>query len=146
MELAAKCMEARMRNLAEQKNVDVLEYVYDKQDRETDSVNVVKLATVVAEERRLLGKSIGNKEARDVICGKDRNLADFQRNYPAIFNACLDIQGAPRHLDMLKVLSRIRQNVESGTFGEAEANVHATRVMLERTLRAPKPGETSGSV
>lgn len=136
MEAAAKCIDARMRRLAQQDHVDVMEYVYDRQEREADAVNAVKMATVVAERRRALG-ALSDAEAAARLQDEDANVATFARSFPTIFRHALDMHDGARHLDVLKVLARIRKEVEARSMTEAEANVHATRVILERTMRAP---------
>lgn len=137
MERATQCMEQRMRGLAEREHTDVLEYAYDKQDRGADAVMCVKMFELVCEKRRALGAASSNKEAGQFLCAQEENVRDFAKNFPGIFKNALDLEGAPRHLAMLKQLARIRLEVEKREMSEAEANVHATRVILEKTMRAP---------
>ena len=139
MEQAAKRLEDRMRAVAQRENVDVLEYVYDEQPRGADAVGAVKLATLVAERRRLL-PPCGDAEAAAAL-RSDPLVDDFARSFPVIFRRALDLQGAPRHLVMLKQLARLRMEVEARQMTEAEANVHATRVILEKTVREPTEEE-----
>jgi hypothetical protein len=143
MELAARRLEDRMRGLAQRDDVGVLEYVYDEQTRGADAVNAVKLAELVAERRLALGASCSDEEAGRRLRREDPLLRDFARDFPVIFRKALDREGAPRHLAMLKQLARIRKEVEGRHMGEAEANVHATRVILEKTMRAPTEEERS---
>jgi len=139
MEQAAKRLEERMRAVAQRQNVDVLEYVYDDQPRGADAVNAVKLATLVAERRRQL-PACGDAEAAAALRA-DPLLDDFAKSFPVIFRQALDLHGAPRHLAMLKQLARLRKEVEARHMTEAEANVHATRVILEKTVREPTEEE-----
>jgi len=145
MERATQCMEKRMRGLAEREHTDVLEYVYDTQDRGADAVMCVKMFELVCERRRALGPA-SNKEAGLLLCAQEDNVRDFAKNFPGIFKSALDLEGAPRHLAMLKQLARIRLEVEKREMSEAEANVHATRVILEKTMRAPTGKETEESI
>jgi hypothetical protein len=141
MELASKCMEQRMRALAEQENTDVLEYVYESQDRGADAVMCVKMFELVAERRRSLGPEVSDEQAAQALRTASADVRDFAKNFPGIFQNAIDLAGAPRHLAMLKQLARIRKEVEQRAMSEAEANVHATRVILEKTMRAPTEKE-----
>ena len=134
-------MERRMRTLAEREHTDVLEYAYDPQDRGADAIMCVKMFELVSERRRSLGSSVTNQEAARTLCAKEDNVRDFSKNFPGIFRNAVDLEGAPRHLAMLKQLARIRMEVEKREMSEAEANVHATRVILEKTMRAPTEKE-----
>jgi len=136
MEKAAKCMERRMRSLAERDHTEVLEYAYDAQDRGADAVMCVKMFEIVAEKRRSLGVAVANNEAGEALCVSEENVRDFAKNFPGIFKNAIDFEGAPRHFAMLKQLARIRMEVEKRDMSEAEANVHATRVILDKTSRA----------
>ena len=141
MEHAARSMERRMRALAERDHTDVLEYAYDPQDRGADAIMCVKMFELVSERRRSLGPSVTNQEAARTLCAGEDNVRDFAKNFPGIFRNAVDLEGAPRHLAMLKQLARIRMEVEKREMSEAEANVHATRVILEKTMRAPTEKE-----
>jgi len=134
-------MERRMRALAERDHTDVLEYAYDSQDRGADAIMCVKMFELVSERRRCLGSSVTNQEAARTLCAGEDNVRDFAKNFPGIFRNAVDLEGAPRHLAMLKQLARIRMEVEKREMSEAEANVHATRVILEKTMRAPTEKE-----
>ena len=146
MEHAAKCMERRMRNLADREHTDVLEYAYDSQDRGADAVMCVKMFEIISDKRRTLGDTMTNKDAGRALCTKEENIRDFAKNFPGIFKNAVDLEGAPRHFAMLKQLARIRQEVEKKEMSEAEANVHATRVILEKTMRAPTEKERAESL
>jgi hypothetical protein len=135
-------MEQRMRTLAEREHTDVLEYAYDPQDRGADSVMCVKMFEIISEKRRALGSSVSDKEAaRALLSSGEDNVRDFAKNFPGIFKNAVDLEGAPRHSAMLKQLARIRMEVEKRAMSEAEANVHATRVILEKTMRTPTEKE-----
>lgn len=138
-------MAMRMRAKAEEPGVEVLEYSYDTQARSASAVTAVKLATLTAERRQALGPACSPAEARRVLCAADPNLRDFAANFPHIFTLALDYEQAPRHLAMLQQQARVRQEVECGAMTEAEANVHATRLILERTARAPTQEEAARS-
>jgi|APCry1669189034_1035192.scaffolds.fasta_scaffold12201_3 hypothetical protein len=141
MQSAERRIGERMRAKAQEPNVDVLEYVYDTQARGADATTAVKLATLVAERRRELGPACPVAEARRRLCEADPNVRDFATSFPQIFALALDYEGAPRHLAMMKQQARLRQEVESGSMTEAEANVHATRLILEKTAREPSKDE-----
>jgi len=141
MNQAEQRIAARMRSKAEEPGVEVLEYAYDAQARSASAVTAVKLATLVAERRRELGPTCSAADARKRICEADANLRDFAVNFPQVFSMALDYEQAPRHLAMLQQQARLRQEVERGTMTEAEANVHATRIILEKTARAPTQEE-----
>jgi len=130
-----------MRSLAEREHTEVLEYAYDPQDRGADAVMCVKMFEMVSEKRRALGSSVSNQEAVRTLCAGEDTIRDFAKNFPGIFRNAVDLEGAPRHLTMLKQLARIRMEVEKREMSEAEANVHATRVILEKTMRAPTDKE-----
>lgn len=139
MEKASERLDRRMRVLAEQDGVDVLEYVYEEQERGADAVQAVKLASLVAELRRPLTMTDAAAGLR--LRGDDPLIDQFARSFPMIFRQALDREGAPRHLAMLKQLARLRMSVEARQMSEAEANVHATRVILEKTMRGPTEEE-----
>lgn len=141
MEQAAKCMEQRMRALAEREHTEVLEYAYEPQERGADAVMCVKMFEIVAERRRSFGTELSDKEAGRALCTASADVRDFAKNFPGIFRNATDLEGAPRHLRMLKQLARIRKEVEQRAMSEAEANVHATRVILEKTMRPPTEKE-----
>ena len=141
MEQASQCMERRMRTLAEREHTEVLEYVYEPQDRGADAVMCVKMFEVIAEQRRGLGSEVSDEEAGKALSAASANVRDFAKNFPGIFRNATDRAGAARHLMMLKQLARIRKEVEQRAMSEAEANVHATRVILEKTMRAPTEKE-----
>ncbi len=130
-----------MRALAEREHTDVLEYVYEPQERGADAVMCVKMFELVAERRRSLGAELSDKEAARALCAASADVRDFAKSFPGIFRNATDLAGAPRHLAMLKQLARIRKEVEQRAMSEAEANVHATRVILEKTMRAPTEKE-----
>ena len=142
MEAAAKRMESRMRAIAEREHTEVLEYVYDEQQRGADAVHAVKLATLVA-ERRAAHRELKDAEAGDRLCREDPMLEAFRRSFPVVFRMALEADSA-RHLDLLRRLARIRKEVEARGMTEAEANVHATRVVLERTAREAREGDVTG--
>jgi|LauGreStaDraftv2_3_1035109.scaffolds.fasta_scaffold16308_2 hypothetical protein len=137
MEQAASCIKSRMQALSQREHTEVLEYAYDPQEKGADAVMCVKMFEMIAERRRELGKDISASKASAALCEQDANVRDFSKNFPCIFRNALDLEGAPRHLAMLKQLARIRQVVEDREMSEAEANVHATRVILEKTMREP---------
>ena len=130
-----------MRALAQRENTDVLEYVYESQDRGADAVMCVKMFELVAERRRTLGAGVSDEQAAQALRTASADVRDFAKNFPGIFRNAIDLAGAPRHLAMLKQLARIRKEVEQRAMSEAEANVHATRVILEKTMRAPTEEE-----
>jgi len=134
-------MERRMRALAEREHTEVLEYAYEPQERGADAVMCVKMFELVAERRRGLGADVSNQDAARALCAASQDVRDFAKNFPGIFRNATDLEGAPRHLAMLKQLARIRKEVEQRAMSEAEANVHATRVILEKTMRAPTEKE-----
>jgi hypothetical protein len=146
MEQAAASIQKRMQALARREHTEVLEYAYDTQERGADAVTCVKLAELVAERRLGLGAAVGDAEAGRRLRADDATVEDFARNFPGIFKNSLDLAGAPRHLAMLKQLARIRQAVERREMSEAEANVHATRVILEKTAREPTAKEREEQV
>ena len=135
MELAAATIQQRMQTLARREHTEVLEYAYDKQERGADAEMCVKMAKLVAERRRELGRTVSDGDAGKQLRTADLNVEDFAKNFPGIFKSSLDLEGAPRSLVMLQQLARIRQAVECREMSEAEANVHATRVILEKTAR-----------
>lgn len=143
MNHAERRIAARMRAKAEEPGVEVLEYAYDAQARGATAVVAVKLATLTAEKRRALGRDVTAEEAHRRLCAADPNLRDFAANFPQIFRLALDYDDAPRHLAMLQQQARLRGEVESGAMTEAEANVHATRIILEKTARTPSIEEVN---
>jgi hypothetical protein len=145
MDNVQACIDGRMHRLAQQDGVEVLEYAYDAQSRGADAEMCVKLATMVAERRRALGRSQTVTACAKILREEDSDIDDFAKNFPAVFNLALDYEGAPRHLSILKQLARIRKRVDERDMSEAEGNVHATRVILEKTMRSPTKEEASRS-
>lgn len=141
MEQASKCIEQRMRALAGRPHTDVLEYAYEPQERGADAVTCVKLFQRTSEIRQRLGPEVEDAAAGRAVLQEDPSLEDFSKNFPAIFRNALSLQHGRQHLDVLKKLARLRKEVESGQMTEAEANVHATRIILEQTMRAPTAAE-----
>lgn len=141
MEQAAKCIQQRMRGLSERPHTEVLEYAFDEQERGADAVTCVKLFQRTAEIRRRLGAEVADASAGAAVLQEDPSLKDFARNFPAIFRNALSLELGSRHLEVLKKLARLRLEVEDRRMTEAEANVHATRIILEQTMRAPTEAE-----
>lgn len=143
MEHAATAIASRMRRLAQQDHTEVLEYAYGSQERGADAEMCVKMAELVAERRQALGGDVNARRAARLLREQDPNVDDFAKNFPAIFRNALDFECAARHLQMLRQLARLRQVVERRDMSEAEANVHATRVIMEKTMREPTDKEKS---
>ena len=141
MQHASKCIEQRMRRLAEKPHTQVLEYSYETQERGADAVTCVKLFQRVAEIRGRLDASMAPTDAHRAVLEEDPSLEEFARNFPAIFRNALDVKNVSHHLNVLQSLARLRKEVESGSMTEAEANVHATRIILEKTMRGPTEQE-----
>ena len=141
MEQASKCIQQRMRSLSERPHTDVLEYAYDSQERGADAVTCVKLFQRVLEIRQRLGAGVSDAASREAVLEEDPSLKDFSKNFPAIFKNALNLEHGLQHLVVLKKLARLRKEVESRNMTEAEANVHATRIILDQTMRAPTESE-----
>lgn len=139
MDASRLAHRARMRKLAEQPHTDVLEYAYDSPAREADAVMCVKMAQRAVEARRALGKLKVDEAARRV-CAADPLLKTFSQTHPQTFLVMMDLDNCGRALEMLSRLARLRKSVEEG-MPEAEANVHANRIIMENTMRNPTEEE-----
>lgn len=141
MEGARVAQEARMRRLANQPHTDVLEYSFEEAEREASAEVCVKLAQRVVEGRQALDPSLSNAQAGRKLCADDPILTQFSRTHPRIFACMLDPAICGRSLLMLEQLARVRQDVARGEMGEAEANVHVSRLVMEKTMREPTAEE-----
>lgn len=130
-----------MRRLASQPHTDVLEYTYEEAERDAPPEICVGLAQRVVEARQALSASLSNAKAGRQICADDPILAQFSRTHPRIFACMLDPATCGRSLQMLEQLARVRQQVSRGDMGEAEANVHVSRLVMEKTMREPTAEE-----
>ena len=132
-----------MERLAQQPHTEVLEYTYKKPQRGADAVVCVKLATLAVEAREALPADVVDvRAAARCICSTHPLLKQFSRTHPQTFMAMMDLEHCGRALEMLTRLARLRQSVEAG-MSEAEANVHANRIIMEKTMREPTPEEKS---
>jgi len=136
MEGAGAAQRARMARLAQQPHTDVLEYTYESPERDAPAVVVVKLATRAVEARKSLPKDLDVRKAARRVCKEDKLLEQFSRTHPQTFMTMMDMDNCGAALEMLYKLARLRQSVESG-MSEAEANVHANRIIMEKTMRNP---------
>ena len=140
MEEARIAERTRMLKLANQPHTEVLEYAYDTPHRDADAVNCVKLAKLAMEARRQLPITESIVSASKRICGQNEVLKQFSMTHPQTFMVMMDCEKNSEAFEMLQRLARIRQSVESG-MTEAEANVHANRVIMEKTMRNPTEEE-----
>jgi hypothetical protein len=129
-----------MRRVAQRPHTDVLEYTFAEPCREADAVVCVKLAQRTMEARRALGPHLTVVEAATCIRATDDLLKQFSSTHPQTFLAMLDPEHCGRALEMLEKLARLRKAVESG-MTEAEANVHANRLIMEKAMRNPTDAE-----
>ena len=140
MDGALSCQQNRMRQVAERDHTDVLEYVFDTPSRDADAVTCVKLAQRTLEARAALAAGTPLKKAAKEIRQSDPLLKQFSTTHPQTFACMLDPEHSGRAFRMLETLARIRKGVEAG-MSEAEANVHANRVIMEKTMRDPTATE-----
>ena len=145
MQGAQAAERARMLRVAQRPNTEVLEYAYETAEREADAVMCVKLATSALEARSALAKDPDARSAARRICEADGALRQFSRTHPQTFLAMMDLKNGGRALEMLTRLARLRQSVQEG-MTEAEANVHANRIIMERTMREPTESERQNLV
>ena len=129
-----------MCRLASEPHTEVLEYQYDTAERNADAEMCVKLARKAVEVRRALPVGMSITKAAKQVCKQDEVLKQFSRTHPQIFMGMMDLEHAGRALEMLEKLARLRKEVERG-MSEAEANVHANRLIMERTMRNPTDEE-----
>lgn len=140
MESARQAQTERMCRLANQPNIEVLEYQYESAEREASAEMCVKLAYKAFEARKLLAVELHIVKAAKKVCKDDEVLRQFSRTHPQIFMNMMDLEHAGQGLEMLEKLARLRKEVESG-MTEAEANVHASRLIMEKTMRNPTAEE-----
>lgn len=140
MENARIAQQERMRRLASEPHTEVLEYKYDTAERDADAEMCVKLACKALEARQCLPVELSITKAAKQVCRQDEILRQFSRTHPQIFMGMMDLEHAGRALEMLEKLARLRKEVEKG-MSEAEANVHANRLIMERTMRNPTAEE-----
>ena len=129
-----------MTKLANNPHTEVLEYTYETPQRDADAVTCVKLATLAVEARRALQANISVVTAARRICKQNDILKQFSRTHPQTFMAMMDVEKCGQALEMLHRLARLRQSVDKG-MSEAEANVHANRIIMEKTMRNPTDEE-----
>jgi hypothetical protein len=129
-----------MCRLAREPHTEVLEYQYETAERNADAEMCVKLARKALEARRELPVETQLTRAAKLICTQDPILRQFSRTHPQTFMSMMDAEHAGRALEMLEKLARLRKEVERG-MSEAEANVHANRLIMERTMRDPTEEE-----
>ena len=141
MEAAEKAQAARLARLAQLPHTEVLQYGFDAQERDADPVACVGLARRTVEARRGLPAGLSVKRAKAALGAQDPLLEQFSRTHPRIFQAMLRPDDCGKAMEMLEKLARLRQQVDSGGMSAAEANVHASRLIMERTMRAPTPQE-----
>lgn len=140
MENARVAQRERMCRLANEPHTEVLEYQYETAERSADAEMCVKLANKALECRRKLPVGMHIAKAAKQICKQDGILRQFSRTHPQIFMGMMDLEHAGRAMGMLERLARLRKEVERG-MSEAEANVHANRLIMERTMRDPTEEE-----
>ncbi len=140
MQGAQSAQHARLLRLAQQPNTEVLEYAYSTPERDADPVVCVKMATRALKARRALPDHLDARAAARRVCKSDDLLKQFSRTHPQTFLAMMDLANAGTALDMLMRLARLRQSVDEG-MSEAEANVHANRIIMEKTMRNPTEEE-----
>ena len=131
-----------MRSLADEPRTDVLEYVYDSPERAADPQMVVKLAAKTVEARARLPRDMNVVKAAKRLCASDETLAQFSRTHPSTFMLMLDQDNCGRAMLMLEQLARLRKAVNQG-MSEAEADVQASRLIMEKTMRGPSSEERS---
>ena len=141
MDSAENCARQRMQSLADKPHTDVLEYVFDRPIKDATAQMCVKLSSMVIEERSRLPVSMPKKEARKIICEKDQNLATFKQTHPRIFSMMLDVEKNKVHLEMLKRMARVRQEIENNNMTEMEARVHVNKFVTEHSMRDPNEKE-----
>lgn len=129
-----------MIKLANAPHTEVLEYTYETPQRDADAVTCVKLATLAVEARRALPADLSVVIAARRVCKQNDILKQFSRTHPQTFMAMMDSEKCGQALEMLKRLARLRQSVDQG-MSEAEANVHANRIIMEKTMRNPTEDE-----
>lgn len=140
MENARSAQRARMSRLSAEPHTEVLEYAYEVPERDADAVTCVKMATLAVEIRRSIPSDVSLRKATRLVCAQNAALKQFSRTHPQIFLAMMDIEKCGPALEMLHRLARLRQSVEEG-MSEAEANVHANRLIMEKTMREPTSDE-----
>ena len=144
MQNAQAAHEARMRRLAEQPRTEVLKYDFSLPERDATASVCVGLARRVVEARQKVAH-LSVKAARQHICAEDAVLDQFSRTHPRIFKTMLNVDTCGFALEMLEKLARLRQQIESREMSEAEGNVHASRLIMERTMQNPDPDQTRGT-
>ena len=140
MDGAAVAQQTRMRQLADQPHTEVLEYCYSTPHRDADAVTCVKMARRSVELRKALPLDLNVCVAARKVC-KDELAQQFSRSHPETFMAMMDPEHSGRALEMLERLARLRMDVETRNMSEAEANVHANRIIMEKTMREPSQDE-----
>ena len=135
---AQQVASQRMRRLAEQPHTDVLEYTYEEPEREATAVTAVKMARRTVEARAALPGICGLKRAAKLVTSQDPLLAQFAKTHPQIFMQMLDPEHSGAAMQMLEKLARVRMAVEAREMTAPEAEVHASRLMMEATMRAPR--------
>uniref|UniRef100_A0A6C0BYN0 Uncharacterized protein n=1 Tax=viral metagenome TaxID=1070528 RepID=A0A6C0BYN0_9ZZZZ len=140
MEGARSAEKNRMLQLANSPHTEVLEYAYETPQRDADAIMCVKLATLAVEARRGLPSDLSVVIAARKICKENPTLKQFSRTHPQTFMAMMDMEKCGQALEMLQRLARLRQHVDEG-MSEAEANVHANRIIMENTMRNPTEEE-----
>ena len=143
MDKATEAQSARMAKLAEQPNTEVLEYVYDPQEREATPEVCVNLAKRAQEARKALTGTHTVEAAMKTVRSQDAVLDQFSRTHPQIFKSMMDLENCGRAMEMLERLARVRQQIHQGNMSEPEGQVHANRIIMERTMRAPTDQEKS---
>jgi len=138
MDSAQEVAAQRMRRLAEQPHTEVLEYRYEQPEREATAIVAVNMARKTIEARAALPALCGLKRAARLVRATDPLLEQFSKTHPQIFMQMLDPAHSGAALQMLEKLARVRMAVESREMSAAEAEVHASRLMMEATMRTPK--------
>ena len=141
MQEAHECHRNRMHRVAERNDTEVYDYVYDEQRHQATPEVCVNLAKRTIEARQELSSSLSSIDAGRLICQKDPILRDFSENFPKIFSYMLDAERCGDKLEMLEKMARIQKEVIERNLSEAEAKVHVSRIVMEKTMREPTEEE-----
>lgn len=130
-----------MEALASEGNV-VMENVFDEPKKLADPYVCMNLASAILVERKEL-KHLSDSEAAAKIKTDSEIFALFSETHPKIFEHMCDAERGARHLDALRHLAVLRREANERGMTEQEALVHANRIIMERTMRAPTDEETA---
>ena len=141
MDSARRCEERRLEQLAGQKGVTVLEYAHSEPERRATPEICCRYARDVLLLRRRDYAALSKEDAGAAIVKSSEALAVFSRTHPRVFANMLDENVGPGALQMLERFARIRAQGEATGATEEEMLVHANRLIMEKTMRAPTEEE-----